>query len=73
MDKANLWTPEQIERRAKRAGVDMGIICRRAGVARSVFTRWKNGTYEPHLDNYRRLVLAVKEARVNDVRAPVGQ
>jgi hypothetical protein len=50
-----LLSPGQIEVRAKSAGLIVTALCRRAGVAQSTFTRWKNGTTEPTLDVYRRL------------------
>lgn len=54
----DLLTPADIERLAAAAGRTMAAVCRDAGVAPSTFTRWKNGTTEPTLDVYRRLVQA---------------
>jgi transcriptional regulator with XRE-family HTH domain len=48
-------TPIDVEDMAKKAGMTMAEVCRRAGVAKSTFTRWKNGSTEPTLDVYRRL------------------
>ena len=34
----------EIERRARAAKIRMGELCRRAGIAQSTVSRWKNGT-----------------------------
>lgn len=39
-----LPTPNEIEDAAKAARLSMNELCRRAGVSRSVFSRWKNGS-----------------------------
>lgn len=44
---------EQIEKRAKEAGLSIAEVCRKASVANSTFTRWKSGDTNP---NYAKLV-----------------
>jgi len=39
----NIPTPAEIEARAAAAGANMSMVCRRAGLARSTFTRAKQG------------------------------
>ena len=52
---SDLLDPIDIERLAQRMGIPMAEVCRRAGVAPSIFSRWKAGKTEPNLDNYRRI------------------
>ena len=52
-------TPSQIENAAKAAGLSMSRVCQDAGVARSAFTRWKNGTSEPVVGTVNKLILAI--------------
>jgi predicted transcriptional regulator len=66
---ADLLTPADIERLAQRAGIPIAEVCRRAGVAPSIFSRWKAGKTEPNLDNYRRIRDAVTAVPSAD-RAP---
>jgi len=51
-------TPELVEATAKANGLSVAMLCSRAGVAHSTFTRWRKGETEPTLDVYRRLVTA---------------
>lgn len=55
-------TPELIEAQAKAVGVSINQLCRRAGVARSIFTRWKAGITSPSVENVNRLIAALKAA-----------
>jgi transcriptional regulator with XRE-family HTH domain len=59
MDPRPISTPSDIEAAAKKAGLSMAEVCRRAGVAQSTFNRWKNGTTQPTLGIYQRLCGAV--------------
>jgi hypothetical protein len=43
-----------IETRAKTAGVRMGDVLRRAGLAYTTWTRWKHGA-DPQLSNLRKV------------------
>jgi predicted transcriptional regulator len=52
---ADLLTPQDIERLADKAGVTMASVCKLAGVAPSIFTRWKAGKTEPNMESYRRI------------------
>lgn len=60
---SSLLTPEQIEERARMAGMSLAEVCRRANIAQSTFTRWKAGVSEPRLAIYRRLLLATERRR----------
>lgn len=57
-----LLTPADIEGMARRAGIPMAHLCRRAGVSPSIFSRWKSGENEPSLGNYRRIRDAAEAA-----------
>ena len=59
---SDLLTPADVERLAQRAGIPMVELCRRAGVAASIFSRWKAGKTEPSLENYRRIRDAAQAA-----------
>jgi transcriptional regulator with XRE-family HTH domain len=59
---ADLLSPQDIERLAATAGMSIADVCRRAGVAPSIFSRWKAGKTEPNLENYRRIRDAAYEA-----------
>jgi transcriptional regulator with XRE-family HTH domain len=50
-----LLTPSDIERLAKEAGIPIGDVCRRAGIAQSTWSRWKRGKTNPRMDVYMRL------------------
>ncbi|MGD0109224.1 MAG: hypothetical protein ABSC06_35080 [Rhodopila sp.] len=52
---SELLTPSDIERLARQSGMTMAEVCRRAGLATSIFARWKAGKTEPNLENYRRI------------------
>ncbi|WP_371277361.1 helix-turn-helix domain-containing protein [Acetobacter orleanensis] len=56
-------TPADIECEAVRQGQSIGDVCRRAGVARSTFQRWKSGETSPTVSVLTRLVRALGEAR----------
>lgn len=53
--------PEMIEARAAKAGLTMAAICRRADVANSTWTRWKQGK-GVSLAVYYRILSAVEKA-----------
>lgn len=53
--------PEAIEARAAKAGLTMAAICRRADVANSTWTRWKQGK-GVSLAVYYRILSAVEKA-----------
>lgn len=59
----SLLTPQEIEDRARLAGLSLAEVCRRANVAQSTFTRWKAGLSEPRLAVYRRLLVATERRR----------
>jgi len=56
----HLITPAEIEHAAKEVGLSMNRVCHDAGVARSAFTRWKNGTSEPVIGTVNKLILAIQ-------------
>lgn len=53
-------TPNLIENAAKAAGLSMNQLCHKAGVARSAFTRWKNGTSEPVVGTVNKMILVIR-------------
>jgi transcriptional regulator with XRE-family HTH domain len=59
-----LLTPDEIEARAKDAGLSLVELCDRAGIALSTFYRWRAGVTEPRLDVYRRLEAASEPAKI---------
>jgi transcriptional regulator with XRE-family HTH domain len=60
---SDLLTSAEVESLAREAGLTMNEVCRRAGVARSIFTRWKGGETTPSLENYQRMVRAVRTGK----------
>lgn len=52
----DLITPAAIEAQARAAGYSINRLCREAGLARSVFTRWKSGINAPSVDAVNRLI-----------------
>lgn len=56
----DLLTAEQIEARAKLAGLAMPDVCKLAEIAPSTFWRWKVGKTKPSIDVYQRLVAATE-------------
>lgn len=52
-------TPADIEYAAALQGQSIGDVCRRAGVARSTFQRWKSGETSPTINVLTKLVRAV--------------
>ena len=51
----DLLSPEEIEARAKAAGLTIADACKHAAIALSTFYRWKTGKTHPSVDVYRRL------------------
>lgn len=43
----------EFETKVRSAGITIADVLREAGVDRSLWTRWKNGTTTPRLDNWR--------------------
>jgi predicted transcriptional regulator len=59
---AHVVSPDEIEAKAKAAGLSIAEVCRRARVAQSTFSRWKVGKTKPTLGVYQRLCEAVEPA-----------
>lgn len=53
-------TPEQVEEQARKAGMNIAMMCAAARVASSTFYRWKRGELNPTIDVYQRLVQATE-------------
>ena len=53
---SDLLTPADIERLARELGIPMAEVCRRAGIATSIFQRWKGGLTSPSYRNYQRII-----------------
>lgn len=47
-----------MERRLAEVGISVGQLCAVAGIDRSTWTRWRQGTVIPSLDNWGRAVAA---------------
>lgn len=60
---SHLLSPQEIEARAKEAGLSMATLCERAGIALSTFYRWKAGTTSPSVAIYQRLCEAMEPPR----------
>jgi transcriptional regulator with XRE-family HTH domain len=53
-------TPSQIQKAAKKRGVKMSAILRKANVAHSTWWRWKHGKHSPLMKTVTRIVDAVE-------------
>lgn len=51
----DLLSPEDIEARARAAGITIADACKLAEIAFSTFYRWKTGKTNPSVEVYRRL------------------
>lgn len=52
----------EIEERAKGFGLSINELCKRAGIDRSTFTKWKSGKSKPNMETYTSIQNALKEA-----------
>lgn len=78
---SDLLTPADVEGMARTRGISMAEVCRRAGIATSIFTRWKKGLTRPNYGNYQRILAVVhaenpettsKTKRARAAATPVG-
>ncbi len=51
----------EIEEGAKRAGIKMSVLFRRAGIPPSTFWRWKHRKADPGLSGLKRVQAALRE------------
>lgn len=58
----DLLTPAQIEDRAARVGLTMTEVCRRAGVVRQTWQRWRAGKSQIGLVSYYKLTRVLDAA-----------
>lgn len=58
-----LLTAEQMEARARDAGLSLHEVCKRADIAVSTFWRWKRGLTKPSIGVYQRLIAATEPAK----------
>jgi hypothetical protein len=58
-----------LEDRANGAGLKMADILREANIDRSMWTRWKNGSTVPRLDNWRSIERAFAKLSSSPERA----
>lgn len=65
-----LFSVDQLEARANAAGLSMNEVCRRAGIARSTFTRWKAGETLPTLRVLRKVNHAIDNDEPTEPTAP---
>lgn len=64
-------TAAEMEAKARAAGLSMNETCRRAGLHRSLFTKWKAGTKGLTLDSYDRLMAVIRDAEAGGGSAAV--
>jgi transcriptional regulator with XRE-family HTH domain len=57
---SDLLTAADVEGLARTRGISMAEVCRRAGIATSIFTRWKKGLTRPNYGNYQRIIAVVR-------------
>lgn len=55
--------------RAARANLSMAEACRRAHIAESTLTRWKNGTFEPRFRVLSRFIKVIEDAEAAQTAA----
>ena len=58
----DLLSPQDVERIAAQAGLPLGELFKRAGIAHTTFYRWKNGETLPTMRVYERIRNALREA-----------
>lgn len=58
-----------LEKRAKAVGLSMAAVCRRANVAQSTVTRWKQGTFDPRVKILARIEAVLIEAEEEKARS----
>ena len=63
---SDFLTPEDVERLRRERGLSITDFCHHAGVASTIFTRWKSGRYEPTMSNYRKMRDALRSFPVLD-------
>jgi hypothetical protein len=51
----------EFETRANKAGLKIAAVLREAGIDRSLWTRWKNGSVEPRLVSWRAVEAAAEK------------
>lgn len=57
----------EFEKVVRGAGLGIADVLREAGIDRSMWTRWKNGTTVPRLDNWRSMEKAFETLSAKDV------
>ena len=65
-DAALAHTPDEIETMAREAGLSMNETCRRAGLHRSTFTKWKAGRGLT-IGSYNQLIEVIAAAKAEVV------
>ena len=53
-------TPTEIEAEARAQGMSINEMCRKAGIAATVFHLWKAGKSQPNMRSYEALIAVVK-------------
>ena len=61
--------PREVEAEAHAAGLSMNEVCRRAGVHRSLFTKWKAGQKGITAESYNSLVAVIRAASPSEATA----
>lgn len=59
----------EFEKMVRGAGLGVAEVLREAGIDRSMWTRWKNGTTVPRLDNWRSIERAFETLSTAMARA----
>lgn len=60
------------EKKVKDAGLNVADVLREASIDRSMWTRWKNGTTVPRLDNWRSMERAYDALHVAPKQEQAG-
>jgi hypothetical protein len=57
--------PEEMEAEARSVGLSMNEVCRRAGLHRSLFTKWKAGQKGITAESYNSLAAVIMAAKAD--------
>lgn len=62
-------TIDEVKERANKIGVPIKVLCERANIANSTFTRWQSGISDPKIRTYCRLIKALEEEEYCSTKA----
>lgn len=67
--RMSLMTSTEIEAKARAQGISINEMCRRAGIAASIFYLWKAGKSQPNMRSYEAMVAVVDQPRKPEAAA----